>query len=88
MGPTDTGEAYMGPVISEGPERDPRLHRHWEEGSETDHGWRGEGREQFIPPTVFADVSPNARIFQEEIFGPVLVGNKGKGLRRRDPSRQ
>lgn len=27
----------------------------------------------FIQPTVFADVSPDARIAQEEIFGPVLA---------------
>ena len=27
----------------------------------------------FVPPTVFADVSPDARIFQEEIFGPVVA---------------
>ena len=27
----------------------------------------------FIAPTVFADVAPNARIFQEEIFGPVVA---------------
>jgi 1-pyrroline-5-carboxylate dehydrogenase len=27
----------------------------------------------FIPPTIFADVAPNARLAQEEIFGPVLV---------------
>jgi acyl-CoA reductase-like NAD-dependent aldehyde dehydrogenase len=26
----------------------------------------------FVPPTVFADVSPRMKIFQEEIFGPVL----------------
>ncbi|MBE0008461.1 MULTISPECIES: 5-carboxymethyl-2-hydroxymuconate semialdehyde dehydrogenase [unclassified Arthrobacter] len=26
----------------------------------------------YIAPTVFADVAPNARIFQEEIFGPVV----------------
>lgn len=26
----------------------------------------------FVPPTVFVDVSPNATIAQEEIFGPVL----------------
>lgn len=25
------------------------------------------------PPTVFADVKPDARIFQEEIFGPPVV---------------
>ncbi len=27
----------------------------------------------FVRPTVFADVEPDMRIFQEEIFGPVLV---------------
>jgi len=27
----------------------------------------------FVRPTVFADVTPEMRIFQEEIFGPVLV---------------
>ena len=27
----------------------------------------------FVAPTVFADVAPEARIFQEEIFGPVVT---------------
>ncbi|MFF8816561.1 5-carboxymethyl-2-hydroxymuconate semialdehyde dehydrogenase [Leucobacter sp. NPDC015123] len=27
----------------------------------------------FVSPTVFADVAPDARIFQEEIFGPVVA---------------
>ena len=27
----------------------------------------------FVAPTVFADVAPDARIFQEEIFGPVVA---------------
>ena len=27
----------------------------------------------FVPPTIFADVDPNATIAQEEIFGPVLA---------------
>jgi 1-pyrroline-5-carboxylate dehydrogenase len=27
----------------------------------------------YIPPTIFADVNPDARISQEEIFGPVLA---------------
>ena len=27
----------------------------------------------FIPPTIFADIGPDARLAQEEIFGPVLV---------------
>jgi 1-pyrroline-5-carboxylate dehydrogenase len=32
----------------------------------------------FIEPTIFADVAPNARIAQEEIFGPVLAIIKAK----------
>jgi 5-carboxymethyl-2-hydroxymuconic-semialdehyde dehydrogenase len=38
-------------------------------------GGRPEGFEtgNFVAPTVFADVDPRARIFQEEIFGPVVA---------------
>ncbi|GAA1870031.1 5-carboxymethyl-2-hydroxymuconate semialdehyde dehydrogenase [Brevibacterium marinum] len=38
-------------------------------------GGRPEGFEtgNFVEPTVFADVAPDARIFQEEIFGPVVA---------------
>ncbi|HEY7122896.1 MAG TPA: L-glutamate gamma-semialdehyde dehydrogenase [Ktedonobacterales bacterium] len=32
----------------------------------------------FIPPTIFADVAPNARLAQEEIFGPVLAITKAE----------
>jgi 1-pyrroline-5-carboxylate dehydrogenase len=32
----------------------------------------------FIPPTIFADVDAKARIFQEEIFGPVLAVTKAR----------
>lgn len=34
----------------------------------------------FIPPTVIADVDPQARIAQEEIFGPVLAVIKAKDV--------
>ncbi|AKK07641.1 5-carboxymethyl-2-hydroxymuconate semialdehyde dehydrogenase [Corynebacterium testudinoris] len=38
-------------------------------------GERPEGFEEgnFVQPTVFVDVAPEARIFQEEIFGPVVA---------------
>jgi len=32
----------------------------------------------FIPPTIIADVDPNARIAQEEIFGPVVAFIKAR----------
>lgn len=41
----------------------------------------GEGDDSkgwFVQPTVFADVDPNARIMQEEIFGPVVALTKAK----------
>ncbi len=36
------------------------------------------GKGCFVPPTIIADVSPKARIAQEEIFGPVLAVIKAK----------
>ncbi|KAM0542266.1 hypothetical protein ACHAPJ_012874 [Fusarium lateritium] len=38
----------------------------------------GEGKGFFIEPTVFTDVKPSARIYREEIFGPVVVITKFK----------
>ncbi len=38
-------------------------------GGEVDESQDG----YFIPPTIIADVDPNARIAQEEVFGPVLA---------------
>ncbi len=67
---------YTGPVIS--PKSYDKVLRYIEIG-------KGEGRllnggkaiekegGYYIAPTVFADVSPAARISQEEIFGPVLA---------------
>jgi 5-carboxymethyl-2-hydroxymuconic-semialdehyde dehydrogenase len=45
------------------------------EGKLVAGGARPEGLEtgNYIAPTVFADVPPDARIFQEEIFGPVVA---------------
>jgi 1-pyrroline-5-carboxylate dehydrogenase len=71
---------YMGPVISAAARR--TILSYIETG-------RGEGRlltgggtpdsaGYFVEPTVFVDVPPKARIFQEEIFGPVLAVAKAK----------
>ena len=43
-------------------------------------GGKGAGPGFFIQPTVIADVAPNARIAQEEIFGPVLAFIPAKDL--------
>lgn len=34
----------------------------------------------FIPPTIFDDIKPTARLAQEEIFGPILAIIRGRGL--------
>ncbi|GAC1370723.1 MAG: L-glutamate gamma-semialdehyde dehydrogenase [Ktedonobacteraceae bacterium] len=41
-------------------------------------GGRPQGPGYVIDPTIIADVAPNARIAQEEIFGPVLAVIKAK----------
>jgi len=41
-------------------------------------GEPGDGEGFFIQPTVFADVDPQARIAQEEIFGPVVAVIKAR----------
>ena len=41
-------------------------------------GERAPGNGYFIQPTIFADVKPDARIMQEEIFGPVLAVTKAE----------
>jgi 1-pyrroline-5-carboxylate dehydrogenase len=43
------------------------------EGKLVAGGEKGPDSGYFIMPTVFADVAPDARIMQEEIFGPVVA---------------
>jgi 1-pyrroline-5-carboxylate dehydrogenase len=79
VGPADTGDAYMGPVISERARNS--IIEYIETGKKEGlrliaGGERGDGN--FIPPTVFADVPRDSRLFQEEIFGPVLAVTKAR----------
>ena len=69
---------YMGPVISERA-KDTILNYIQigsREGRIVAGGGPAEGDGYFIQPTVIADVDSKARIFQEEIFGPVLAVTK------------
>ena len=78
VGAPDTGpEIYMGPVIDIDAMH--RITDYIELGTQEGKLLLGgaplatpEGG-YFIPPTIFGDVPPNARIAQEEIFGPVLA---------------
>ena len=66
---------YMGPVVNEG-SRD-KIESYIEEGKKEGTlvagGARAPGEGYFLEPTVIADVKPDAKIAQEEIFGPVLA---------------
>jgi 1-pyrroline-5-carboxylate dehydrogenase len=82
MGPSDQIENYMGPVIS-ARARDTIL-KYIETGKQEGRlitgGGAAPGDGFFIQPTVIADIDSKARIFQEEIFGPVLAVTKAKNF--------
>jgi len=50
------------------------------EGTLAFQGKAPPGEGYFIPPTIFNNVSPRARVAQEEIFGPVLCVLKAENL--------
>jgi aldehyde dehydrogenase (NAD+) len=54
-----------------------RVHAFIEQGKKeaklVTGGWRYEKPGNFVPPTLFTDPDPNAAIYKDEIFGPVLV---------------
>jgi 1-pyrroline-5-carboxylate dehydrogenase len=70
----------MGPVVNEGALKSIMAYVETgkTEGRLISGGSRVGDRGYFIEPTVIADVAPNARIAQEEIFGPVLAIIKAK----------
>src|SRR5947209_5019822 len=73
---------YMGPVVSETAMNG--ILKYIEigktEGRVITGGERAPGDGYFIRPTVIADVDPQARISQEEIFGPVLAVIKAQNF--------
>jgi 1-pyrroline-5-carboxylate dehydrogenase len=75
MGPTKDRNNYMGPVVSKqayGTIRD-YIEIGKKEAKLLCGGGIGDPAGYFIEPTVFGNVKPDARIHQEEIFGPVLA---------------
>jgi 1-pyrroline-5-carboxylate dehydrogenase len=76
--------ANMGPVVNEGALKS--ISEYIEIGKKEGRLISGGGRASdagegyFLQPTVIADVAPDARISQEEIFGPVLAVIKAKGF--------
>ena len=80
VGPSDDPSNYMGPVISEGARKTilQYIETGKREGRVVAGGEPAAGPGYFVPPTVIADVDSKARIFQEEIFGPVLAVTKAR----------
>ncbi len=77
--PSERG-TYMGPVVNakalDSIERYIEIGK--KEGRLIAGGKRAEGEGYFLEPTVIADVSRDAKIAQEEIFGPVLAVIKAR----------
>jgi 1-pyrroline-5-carboxylate dehydrogenase len=81
VGPADDPSNYMGPVVNKGAEEKilSYIKKGQREGARLVTGGVKAGNDgHFIRPTVFADVSPDSPIAQEEIFGPVLAVIKAK----------
>lgn len=80
VGPPEDPASAMGPVISESARR--TILDYIAVGKS--EGWLLAGDSpipaegHYIPPTVIADVDSQARVFQEEIFGPVLAVAKAR----------
>jgi len=80
VGPTEDPSNYMGPVINEAAMKTilGYIDTGKKEGRLVVGGNKADGDGYFVEPTVIADVPPKARIFREEIFGPVLAVTKAK----------
>ncbi len=82
VGPPEEPGTVVGPVIDK-PAFDRILgyiQLGKQEGKLAFQGRLPEGEGYFVPPTIFTEVSPGARVAQEEIFGPVLCVFKARNL--------
>jgi 1-pyrroline-5-carboxylate dehydrogenase len=80
VGPADDPSNYMGPVINDSARKSisEYIEIGKKEGRVIAGGGAAPGDGYFLQPTVIADVDSKARIFQEEIFGPVLAVAKAR----------
>jgi 1-pyrroline-5-carboxylate dehydrogenase len=78
VGPSDEPGNYMGPVINEGAKKSIQQYIDVgrKEGRLICGAEPGRSVGYFIRPTVIADIDSESRLFQEEIFGPVLAVTK------------
>ncbi|EGL81506.1 delta-1-pyrroline-5-carboxylate dehydrogenase [Caldalkalibacillus thermarum TA2.A1] len=80
VGDVSNPDVFTGPVIDEAAQN--KILEYIEIGKQEGRllvgGEKGSDEGFFVQPTIFADVDPNARIAQEEIFGPVVAFIKAK----------
>jgi len=80
VGPSDDPRNYMGPVINERSRRTilDYIEIGRKEGRLLAGGNPAPGDGYFVQPTVIADIDSHSRLFQEEIFGPVLAVTRAR----------
>ncbi len=80
QGPAEDPANFMGPVI--GAKAEKTILNYIEIGKQEGRlitgGAKAPGDGHFIQPTIIADIEHNHRLFQEEIFGPVLGVTKAR----------
>jgi len=80
LGNPEEQSVFMGPVIDQSAFK--KIMSYIDMGKKEGRLVAGGGGDNskgfFIKPTVFADLAPNARLMQEEIFGPVVGFTKAK----------
>ncbi|MBM7662189.1 1-pyrroline-5-carboxylate dehydrogenase [Bacillus mesophilus] len=78
VGNPENANTYMGPVIDQGSfdKIMEYIQIGKEEGRLVSGGNGDDTKGYFIEPTIFADLNPNDRLMQEEIFGPVVAFSK------------
>jgi 1-pyrroline-5-carboxylate dehydrogenase len=80
VGPAEDRANFMGPVISAGARKNilDYIEIGRGEGRVVTGGGAARGEGYFVEPTVIAGVDSKARVFQEEIFGPVLAVSRAR----------
>jgi 1-pyrroline-5-carboxylate dehydrogenase len=80
IGPADDPAYYMGPVISAGAKRTIQTYIDVgrTEGELVTGGSLGPPDGYYLQPTIFKGIESSHRLFQEEIFGPVLAVTRAR----------
>jgi acyl-CoA reductase-like NAD-dependent aldehyde dehydrogenase len=74
VGPAEDSRSDIGAVIDDNARIniEAYIHLGQTEGRLLTRGAPGQGPGHFVAPAVFTDISPQSRLAQEEIFGPVV----------------